>query len=135
MVSQNFNDKIVHVVDDEEDIVSTTSSALKQQGYLVHSFSDSKEAHEDIKVCSDKISMLLTDIRMPGYNGFELARLTNEVVPDVPVVLMTSFEINQSEFEKVFPSIKIAGFLQKPFNMQSLLELVERNETKPKGET
>ncbi len=70
--------------------------------------------------------MLITDVRMPGYSGFDIARRARAVVPDVPDIFMTAFEINQGEFEKMFPSLKVEEFLQKPFLMNRLLQVVRQ---------
>jgi two-component system response regulator YesN len=63
---------------------------------------------------------MLSDIRMPGLSGIQLARKVKEVNPGVKVVLMTAFEIRDSEFSKVFPSTQIDGFVQKPIGMNDL---------------
>ena len=119
---------VIHIVDDEKDIVTVATMALEQKGYAVHSFSDSSEALADIELkCKKKVKMLITDVRMPGPNGFEVARRTRAVAPDVPVIFMTAFEVNPLEFEKVFPSFKISAFLQKPFHIEKLLEVVRIN--------
>lgn len=119
---------VIHIVDDEKDIVRVATMALEQAGYAVHSFSDSSEALADIELkCKKKVKMLITDIRMPGPNGFEVARRTRAVVPDVPVVFMTAFEVNASEFEKIFPSFKVSNFLQKPFRIERLLDVVKKH--------
>lgn len=100
---------------------------LKSSGYDVHSFTKASEALEDIELkCRQHMSMIITDMRMPEYSGFEVARRARSVKPDVPVIFMTAFEINTSEFEKLFPSLKINEFLQKPFHMKKLLEVVRR---------
>jgi YesN/AraC family two-component response regulator len=44
---------------------------------------------------------------MPGMSGILLARKVKEINPNVKVVLMTSFEINDNEFSKVFPSTQV----------------------------
>ena len=125
MISHRY-DKIIHIVDDEADIVANAEIALTRQGYAVHSFSSSIEALDDINKCRGNVAMLLTDVRMPRYGGFELARRIREIIPDVPIIFMTAFEINQTEFQKMFPSLEINAFLQKPFRVNELLELVER---------
>jgi YesN/AraC family two-component response regulator len=51
---------------------------------------------------------------MPGMSGIQLARKVKEINPSVKVVLMTSFEIKDNEFSKVFPSTHVDGFAQKP---------------------
>jgi CheY-like chemotaxis protein len=73
------------------------------------------------------MSMLITDIRMPGYSGFELARQARRVNPDLPVVFMTAFEVNLIEFEKIFPSLKANDLLQKPFHIDKLVGLLKNH--------
>ena len=99
------------------------SAALREEGYTVHSFSDPAKAIEDIAKCGKNVGMLITDIRMPEYSGFDVARKAREANP---VVLMTAFEMNTPEFEKMFPSLKIEAFLQKPFNTARLLAVVTK---------
>ncbi|HEX2170530.1 MAG TPA: response regulator [Nitrososphaera sp.] len=63
---------------------------------------------------------MLSDIRMPVMSGIQLARKVKEINPNVKVLLMTSFEIRDNEFSKVFPSLHIDGFVQKPIDMNDL---------------
>jgi YesN/AraC family two-component response regulator len=63
---------------------------------------------------------MLSDIRMPGISGIRLARKVKEINPNVKVVLMTSFEIKENEFSKVFPSTQVDGFVQKPVGIKNL---------------
>jgi len=118
---------IIHIVDDEPDIPNIAAGALRNTGYLVHSFSNPSEALVDLEECGDKMSMLITDIRMPGYSGFELARQARKVNPDLPVVFITAFEVNLMEFEKIFPSLKVNDLLQKPFHIDKLVGLVKNH--------
>lgn len=120
-------DNVIHLIDDEPDIVSVAAAALQSNGYAVHSFSDPSKALEDIELkCRENVGLLITDIRMPGYSGFDIARRARMIVPDLPVVFMTAFEINQAEFEKMFPSLKVEEFLQKPFRTNRLLQIVRQ---------
>jgi YesN/AraC family two-component response regulator len=63
---------------------------------------------------------MLSDIRMPGMSGIKLARKVKEINPKVKVILMTSFEIKDNEFSKVFPSTQVDGFVQKPIQIEDL---------------
>jgi two-component system, response regulator YesN len=63
---------------------------------------------------------MLSDIRMPGISGIKLARKVKEINPKVKVILMTSFEIKDNEFSKVFPSTQVDGFVQKPIQIEDL---------------
>ena len=125
-----YNQDIIYVIDNEKDIVTFVTSALERNGYSVHSFTDSREALNDIVLnCSmnrKKVHMIITDIRMPEVNGFEIARRVRDINPDIPVVFMTAFEINSSEFHQVFPSLQVKEFLQKPFQIQKLIDTVKK---------
>jgi YesN/AraC family two-component response regulator len=57
---------------------------------------------------------------MPGISGIKLARKVKEINPKVKVILMTSFEIKDNEFSKVFPSTQVDGFVQKPIQIKDL---------------
>jgi YesN/AraC family two-component response regulator len=57
---------------------------------------------------------------MPGISGIKLTRKVKEINPNVKVILMTSFEIKDNEFSKVFPSTHVDGFAQKPISIKDL---------------
>ena len=63
---------------------------------------------------------MLSDIRMPYLSGIQLARKVKDINSGVKVVLMTSFEIRDNEFSKVFPSTHVDGFVQKPIGIRDL---------------
>jgi DNA-binding NtrC family response regulator len=126
-VKRGLAEGIIHIVDDEPDILNIAADALRNSGYEVHSFSNPSEAFIDIEECGGKTSMLITDIRMPGHSGFELARQARMINPNLPVVFMTAFEVNLIEFEKIFPSLKVNDLLQKPFHIDKLVGLVKNH--------
>jgi two-component SAPR family response regulator len=47
-------------------------------------------------------------------NGFEFVKMVKVIKPEIKVFLMTSFEINEAEFRRVLPSIKIDEFIERP---------------------
>ena len=67
---------------------------------------------------------MLSDIRMPSLSGIQLARKVKEINPNVKTVLMTAFEIRDSEFSKVFPSTHVDGFIQKPIGIKELTDKI-----------
>jgi CheY-like chemotaxis protein len=68
----------------------------------------------------DYYDLVLTDIRMPRMNGFELYRKIKEKIPSMKIVFITAFEINREEFTKVLPSIDVKDFIIKPISMTNL---------------
>ena len=49
-------------------------------------------------------------------NGFELVKKVKQIKPEVNVFLMTAFEINEAEFKRELPSIKIDEFIQNQYH-------------------
>ena len=63
---------------------------------------------------------------MSGMSGFELIRRLKEVHPEMKLILLTAFKINQGEAQLVRPSTKVDAFLDKSFRSPDLIEVVER---------
>jgi two-component system cell cycle sensor histidine kinase/response regulator CckA len=119
----NKNDKPlanILVVDDDSDIAYVLKQGLLKNRFLVSAFTNPEEALQKFQSTSSDYCLMLSDIRMPGMSGIRLARKVKEINPNVKVVLMTSFEINDNEFSKVFPSTQVDGFVQKPVSIQNL---------------
>ena len=117
--------KKVMIVDDEPDIVAIMELSLKDRGYDVGAFTIPGRAVEEIR--NDRnYALVISDVRMPEMNGFELARKVREARPDIPLVLMTAFEINKPEFAKIFPSTLVSDLVKKPFSGAQLVALVRK---------
>jgi DNA-binding NtrC family response regulator len=123
------------VVDDDSDILYVLKHGLLKNGFLVDAFTNPEEALLRFKSNAHGFGVVISDIRMPGLSGIQLARKVKEINPDIKVVLMTAFEIKDHEFSKVFPSAHVDGFVQKPVSMADLtnkiLDLIGETERKP----
>lgn len=111
------------VVDDEPDIATLLKKALETKGFVVYVFTDPRQAIDHFK--ANYYAMLITDIRMPGMNGFELYRQVKKIDEKINVAFMTAFEIYESEFRKVLPNIDARLFFRKPVRMQELVTRVK----------
>jgi CheY-like chemotaxis protein len=109
------------IVDDDSDIAQVIKRSLAKNRFLVYAFTDSEEALQNFQSYpKDHYCLMLSDIRMPGMSGIQLARRVKQINPNVKVILMTSFEIKENEFSKVFPSAQVDGFVQKPVHLEGL---------------
>jgi DNA-binding NtrC family response regulator len=108
------------VVDDDPDIAHVLKQGLQKKRFLVSAFTNPEEALQNFQSNSEDYCLMLSDIRMPGISGIKLARKVKEINPNVKVILMTSFEIKDNEFSKVFPSTHVDGFVQKPIVINDL---------------
>lgn len=112
------------IIDDEKDILLILKSGLEARGgFAVDTFSSGEAAMQVFaKHSSDYYDLILTDIRMPKMNGFEVYRRIREKNSSIPIAFITAFEINEDEFTKVMPSIKVRDFIKKPIRIPDLIE-------------
>jgi DNA-binding NtrC family response regulator len=108
------------VVDDDADILQVLKLGLERNRFLVNAFTSPEEALQSFKSDAESYCLMLSDVRMPGLSGIQLARKVKEINPDVKVVLMTAFEVRDNEFSKLFPSTQVDGFVQKPIGIKDL---------------
>ncbi len=83
-----MSDKIL-VVDDEPDILEIISSILTKKGFNVESALGGREAIERFK--SEPFDLVLTDIRMPGTDGFEVMKQVRSMDQEAEIIIMTGF--------------------------------------------
>jgi CheY-like chemotaxis protein len=93
-----FEKTAILIVDDEPDILSVLKKSLEDDGYEVYGFTHPVAALEHLKDNPEYYSVLISDIRMPGMSGFELARTVRSLNSKIKIILMTAFEVNMSEF-------------------------------------
>ena len=120
------NQMMIQVVDDDFDILNVINLYLRQVGLNVFGFTDPNLALEHFRInCKDYI-LVVSDIRMPGMNGFEFVRKVREISPAIKVLLMSSFEINSTELSIGLGGAKIEGFIQKPISLRELGSIVQK---------
>ncbi len=107
------------LVDDEPDVAATYKMGLERDGLVVDAFTDPIAALDQFK--HDYYAMLITDIRMPDMNGFELYRQIRKKDDKIKVAFMTAFEIYENEFSKVFKNTEVKLFFKKPVTLSELV--------------
>jgi DNA-binding NtrC family response regulator len=81
--------KAILFVDDHEVLARLSCEILEMQGYRAVSAYNAQDALEKFK--HDDFDMLITDFRMEGMNGLELARKVHSTRPDIPVIIVTGY--------------------------------------------
>jgi CheY-like chemotaxis protein len=104
----------VLLIDDDADILTILKHSLEQAGMHTYGFTNPMLAVEHFRRNADNYDIVVTDIRMPHMSGFQVARAVKQIRPDIKVAFATSFDINKSEFDKVFPSTEADAFITKP---------------------
>ncbi|MCD6132090.1 MAG: response regulator [Candidatus Hydrothermae bacterium] len=123
--------KKVLIVDDEEDILWGLSEELSRHNLEVDTASNGSEALEKIK--NKKYDFLITDIRMPGLSGSELLLEAQKIQPDLKVIVMTAY--GSEEVKEDVLSKGAISYLEKPFDFEQLLDIVEEKAKAGEEET
>jgi DNA-binding NtrC family response regulator len=81
--------KAILFVDDHEVLARLSCEILESQGYRAVSAYNAHDALD--KFQREKFDILVTDFRMEGMNGLELARAIHNSHPNVPVIIVTGY--------------------------------------------
>jgi CheY-like chemotaxis protein len=114
----------VLVVDDEDSMRSVVAVALERAGFHILQARDGREALALFLQHQDRIRLILMDLTMPDLDGEETCRELHRRGAVMPIVLCSGF--HEMEALRRFNDLGLAGFLQKPFGLGALVELVQK---------
>ncbi len=112
----------VLVVDDDEDILRLLSIRLRARGFRVSAAASAEEALARIAV--DPPRVVVSDVRLPGRDGFALFEEIRSTGPTLPVILLTAHGTIPDAVDAT--SRGVFGYLTKPFDSQLLLEKIDQ---------
>ena len=122
-LNQNQINKSILVVDDELDIVNLFTELLKSRNYDVFGFTNPLKALEDYKKNYNQYRMVISDIRMPKMNGFDLVKNIKKINTNISIILMSAYaDIDYSQLH----GITINEVIQKPIRIMELLSTLEK---------
>lgn len=111
---------MIIVVEDDNAVRVLTEDALQVRGYHVISARDGAEAFDRIRR-EPRLSLVVTDIRMPGIDGWELARRVAAIRPDIKVLYITGYTAEQ------MPEDAPRGpLLRKPWKLGEFYTCIEQ---------
>lgn len=108
---------VVTVVDDDQRLLESLEELLESAGYVARCF---PSAGLFLAEGLADVSVLITDIGMPGMDGFDLRDLVSKERPDLPVFLITG----RHEIADQDRARGISGFFRKPFDAPALLAAI-----------
>ena len=126
-------EKRVLVVDADEQVRAAAHCLLERNGCIVETARDGAEAASMVRAAGDAdYDVILSDIRLPDMSGYQLFLRLNEILADVPLVLMTGFGYDPGHSIVKARQAGINLVLFKPFRVDQLLETLERALERPK---
>ena len=114
--------KTIMIVDDEPDNVETVQMLLESKGYNIITARNGDECLELLKTMKKKPNLVLMDIMMPGTP-------VKEIIPKMKgtkVAYLSVVRMSEAEKEDLMASKNIVGFIQKPFEINDLVEQIKK---------
>ncbi|MCJ7581771.1 MAG: response regulator [Candidatus Aminicenantes bacterium] len=112
----------VFLIDDDDMIVDVSEQILNSSGYDVVSAKSGKEAIEVYKENHSRIDMVILDMILPDMGGGDTYDRLKEINPGIKVLLASGYDIDYQGSDIMERGCD--GFIQKPFNMNELLEKI-----------
>jgi two-component system response regulator GlrR len=111
------------VVDDEETIRKLLKSRLDREGHDVATAANAEEAQKAFQT-GGEVGVLITDLRMPGQDGFSLMAWAKEKYPQLRVIVITG----HGEKEVAVKALRngASDYLEKPFDLDELTHAANR---------
>ncbi|RMG66934.1 MAG: response regulator [Nitrospirae bacterium] len=112
------------LVEDNEDVRSFASEALKMMGYRVYEFSSPLEAIEFIETNQVDVKLLITDLVMPEMSGRDLAERLSNKLPELKVLYMSGYTDDTVVRYGILKGQ--AYFISKPFTVKEIAKKVRQ---------
>ncbi len=110
------------IVDDDKDIRINTSDLLSTEYNKISSYSSPSTVLPKLSLHSPVV--ILTDLRMPGADGYEFSKQVQKIDPNIPVILMTGY----GDVSMAVDAMKqgLHDFIEKPFDTDQFLQTISR---------
>ncbi len=113
---------VLLIADDEKNIRSGLDLAFTDEGYTVITAADGKEAWD--KLQKNYVDLVITDLRMPGMDGYELLKRISSSYPTLPVIVLTGHGTIETAVETMRDGA--VDFFTKPVDIDKLILVVKK---------
>ncbi|RCK72632.1 MAG: response regulator receiver (CheY-like) modulated metal dependent phosphohydrolase [Ignavibacteriae bacterium] len=114
--------KTLLLIDDENVWLDTMKTVLKEESFEIFTADSGTEALSKLKKI--KPDLILSDVKMPDMNGFELYDKIkhNPKLSDIPFVFMSS--LDDYDAKKVAKTLGAVDYIEKPFDVEQVKTIV-----------
>jgi DNA-binding NtrC family response regulator len=112
----------VLIVEDHERLRAQLGNFYEQEGYKVTTAACGEEGIQ--KLSEEKFALVVSDVKMPGIDGFQLARHVRERYPDTDVILITAFGNIKQAVEAM--KLGASDYITKPFQPEAIRLVSEK---------
>lgn len=114
--------KPILIVDDEPILLQIVKSILEQKSYTVYT---ALSAEEGLGILANKnVALVISDYKMPGYNGIDFLEKVKNDYPDVVRIIMTAYADVKVAIEAINRA-SVFRFLEKPWDQEEFHSSVQ----------
>ena len=119
---KGIRNKSILVVDDDASLLRALNKVLTGEGANVTCVEWAGDAIEVLSKRRHEIDLVITDLRMPFVTGTTLVYAIHEIVPTLPVIVLTAF--GSPDVKALCREQGAAAFLEKPLDTAQLLSAI-----------
>jgi CheY-like chemotaxis protein len=112
------------IVEDDDSVRTLAARALERAGYAVDVATNGKGGLEAIAAAGGRYDLIISDVRMPGMDGIEMAKAAARYYPGIRILFVTGYA-DQRERTAELDGV-VAGVLQKPFTLVEIRARVDK---------
>ena len=113
------------IIDDDTDLLTLFSDALKSSGFRTTGFNDPVEAIEYLRKHHNEFGLVVTDWRMPKMDGSVIIKLISQTDPSIGIMMISAFDFDDEELHEITKE----DFLQKPIHIEQFIETIRQKIT------
>ncbi len=119
---ENLNKRKILIVEDEKNMREVLRILLEGEGYEVTAATDSIDGINQLN--NDIFDMVITDIKMSKFSGFDILKKVKELSPDTIVIMITAFGTTESAMEAM--QLGAYDYIHKPFKIDEIRLVVKK---------
>ncbi len=120
---------LVLVIDDEGSVREAVSDILDMIGVAVITAENGREGLAQFQKYQQQIKLIMLDMQMPIMNGEETFKAIRQIDPNVKILFSSGY--SESQTLKQFNDFQATTFLQKPYDLDTLITKVEKELNEP----
>ena len=110
------------VIDDDASVRNAMQNLMKSLGHHVALYASANEFLRSADLT--KAQCLILDIQMPGLSGIDLQNIVSALRAPIPIIFVTAHSDEDVRLRAL--SLGAVGFLEKPFDDEALIELIDK---------
>lgn len=113
------------IIEDEKDLLFVYRKGLEDTGMIISTFEDPRLALDEFKRNSDKYCVVITDLRMPNINGYDIINEFKLIRPEIKIILISAYNISQTDLSKnLNPGVIADRVILKPASLEHMKDEV-----------